>query len=310
MDGTAGDAASVSAGTDPSRAAVPDPAPAAVPAWVGRAVWRGIWQLIAAVLITAAALWFAGRSSDLIRYLIRAQLLAFALEPAVMWLHQRRAGAGAARPACCWSASCCCSWSSVSGWARCWPTRSRGRPGSCRSGSTTSTPTPSSTSAPRWCPPPARPSRGDDPAGHRVSAETSPSTSRRTPSRRIATTSPPSARASSPQPLVSRHGPASHPARRAGQTRNATRKVAVHRRPLPAPDLRPRWRLTPSDLPEHLVPALRTDGLVVHPGRLDLAQQRILGPPATQVLGRQRAPAAASSSARSAVAPAVAKRAP
>src|SRR5215216_6444516 len=90
MDGTAGDAASVSGGTDPSRAAVPDPAPAAVPAWVGRAVWRGIWQLIAAVLITAAALWFAGRASDLIGYLVLAQLLAFALEPAVMWLHQRR----------------------------------------------------------------------------------------------------------------------------------------------------------------------------------------------------------------------------
>jgi predicted PurR-regulated permease PerM len=34
-----------------------DPGPA-VPAWVGRAVWRGIWQLIAAVLITATALWF------------------------------------------------------------------------------------------------------------------------------------------------------------------------------------------------------------------------------------------------------------
>jgi hypothetical protein len=37
-----------------------------------------------------AALWFAGRASDLIRHLILAQLLAFALEPAVMWLHQRR----------------------------------------------------------------------------------------------------------------------------------------------------------------------------------------------------------------------------
>ena len=90
MDGKAGDAPSVSAGTDPSPAAVPDPAPAAVPAWVGQAVWRGIWQLIAAVLLTAAALWFAGRASDLIRYLILAQLLAFALEPAVYWLHQRR----------------------------------------------------------------------------------------------------------------------------------------------------------------------------------------------------------------------------
>ena len=90
MDGKASDPASVSAGTAQSRAVVSDPAPAAVPAWVGTAVWRGIWQLIAAVLLTAAGLWFAGRASDLLRYLILAQLLAFALEPAVMWLHQRR----------------------------------------------------------------------------------------------------------------------------------------------------------------------------------------------------------------------------
>jgi predicted PurR-regulated permease PerM len=90
MDGKASDAASVAAGTDQSRAVVSDPAPAAVPAWVGTAVWRGIWQLIAAVLLTAAALWFAGRASDLIGYLILAQLLAFALEPAVSWLHTNR----------------------------------------------------------------------------------------------------------------------------------------------------------------------------------------------------------------------------
>ena len=88
MDGKAGDAASAAAGTDQSRAVVS--APAAVPAWVGTAVWRGIWQLIAAVLITAAALWFAGRASDLLRYLILAQLLAFALEPAVSLLHTKR----------------------------------------------------------------------------------------------------------------------------------------------------------------------------------------------------------------------------
>jgi predicted PurR-regulated permease PerM len=61
-----------------------------VPPWVGRAVWRGIWQLIAAVLVTAALLWFAGQASDLIRYLILSQLLAFALEPAVAWLHHER----------------------------------------------------------------------------------------------------------------------------------------------------------------------------------------------------------------------------
>lgn len=90
MDGKAGDAASVAAGTDQTRAVVSDPAPAAVPAWVGTAVWRGIWQLIAAVLLTAAGLWFAGRASDLLRYLILAQLLAFALEPAVSWLHTNR----------------------------------------------------------------------------------------------------------------------------------------------------------------------------------------------------------------------------
>jgi predicted PurR-regulated permease PerM len=90
MDGKASDPASVAAGTDQSQAVVSDPAPAAVPAWVGTAVWRGIWQLIAAVLLTAAGLWFAGRASDLLRYLILAQLLAFALEPAVSWLHTNR----------------------------------------------------------------------------------------------------------------------------------------------------------------------------------------------------------------------------
>jgi predicted PurR-regulated permease PerM len=42
------------------------------------------------VLITAVALWFAGQASDLLRYLILAQLLAFGLEPAVTWLHERR----------------------------------------------------------------------------------------------------------------------------------------------------------------------------------------------------------------------------
>ena len=84
MNGNASDGATVTARADQSHVG------AAVPAWVGRAVWRGIWQLIAAVLITAAALWFAGRASDLLRYLILAQLLAFGLEPAVTWLHERR----------------------------------------------------------------------------------------------------------------------------------------------------------------------------------------------------------------------------
>jgi predicted PurR-regulated permease PerM len=61
----------------------------AVPAWVRRAIWRGIWQLIAAVLVTVAGLWFAGQARSLIRFLILSQLSAFALELAVTWLHNR-----------------------------------------------------------------------------------------------------------------------------------------------------------------------------------------------------------------------------
>jgi predicted PurR-regulated permease PerM len=67
-----------------------DATAAEVPPWVGRAVWRGIWQLIAAVLITLALLWAARQAGDLLRYLVLAQLLAFGLEPAVIWLHERR----------------------------------------------------------------------------------------------------------------------------------------------------------------------------------------------------------------------------
>jgi hypothetical protein len=76
MDGKASDAASVAAGPDRSQPG------ASAPTWVGTAVWRGIWQLIAAVLITATALWVARQASDLLRYLILAQLLAFGLDPA------------------------------------------------------------------------------------------------------------------------------------------------------------------------------------------------------------------------------------
>ena len=69
-----------------------------MPAWVGRAIWRGIWQLIAAVLVTATALWFAPQASNL----LLAQLLAFALEPAVSWLHQRRGWRRGSATACSW----------------------------------------------------------------------------------------------------------------------------------------------------------------------------------------------------------------
>jgi predicted PurR-regulated permease PerM len=88
MHGDAGDRVEV---TEP-RVADGDRVPeaGAVPPWVGRAVWRGIWQLIAAVLITLVALWFLRQARDLVRFLILSQLLAFALEPGVTWLHNRR----------------------------------------------------------------------------------------------------------------------------------------------------------------------------------------------------------------------------
>ncbi len=91
MDGETGEAVETpSAGppaAEPERTSAEE---AAEPSWVGRAVWRGIWQLIAAVLVTAAGLWSLRQASALVRYLILAQLLAFALEPAVTWLHQKR----------------------------------------------------------------------------------------------------------------------------------------------------------------------------------------------------------------------------
>jgi len=98
VDGETGEAVEP-AGTGPPAAGTGPPAAeperasaaaAAEPSWVARAVWRGIWQLIAAVLLTAAGLWSLRQASALVRYLILAQLLAFALEPAVTWLHQRR----------------------------------------------------------------------------------------------------------------------------------------------------------------------------------------------------------------------------
>jgi predicted PurR-regulated permease PerM len=59
-------------------------------AWVDARVSRGIWYVIAAVLVTAVGLWFLGQATDLVRYLFVSQLLAFALEPAVNWLHTQR----------------------------------------------------------------------------------------------------------------------------------------------------------------------------------------------------------------------------
>src|SRR6266516_1631919 len=62
VDGETGEAVQP-AGTGPPAAdagppaAEPERASAAEPSWVARAVWRGIWQLIAAVLLTVAGLW-------------------------------------------------------------------------------------------------------------------------------------------------------------------------------------------------------------------------------------------------------------
>jgi predicted PurR-regulated permease PerM len=60
------------------------------PAWVGTAVRRGAWTVVGVVLLTLAALWFASQARNLIRILIVSQLLAFALEPGVIWLHEKR----------------------------------------------------------------------------------------------------------------------------------------------------------------------------------------------------------------------------
>jgi hypothetical protein len=43
------------------------------------------------------------------------------------------------------------------------------------------------------------------------------------------------------------------------------------------------------DLQQHALLLLLPEGLVLHPGSLDLGQQRVVGPLATQVVGQQRA---------------------
>jgi predicted PurR-regulated permease PerM len=68
------------------RAPRPSSAP---PPWLHQTVRSGVWTFIGAVLLVLAALWFAHQARDLIRMLILSQLLAFAVEPGVMWLHER-----------------------------------------------------------------------------------------------------------------------------------------------------------------------------------------------------------------------------
>ncbi len=69
--------------------AAPDPSRSAPP-WLHAAVRSSVWTLIGAILIVLALLWFARQARNLIQMLVLAQLFAFALEPGVMWFHEKR----------------------------------------------------------------------------------------------------------------------------------------------------------------------------------------------------------------------------
>jgi predicted PurR-regulated permease PerM len=60
------------------------------PPWVPKLIRQGIWWTIFAVLVTLVALWLLGEERELVRYLVAAGLLALALEPGVIWLHEKR----------------------------------------------------------------------------------------------------------------------------------------------------------------------------------------------------------------------------
>ena len=62
-----------------------------IPEWMGKLVWRSLWQAVAVVLITLLGLKFLSSAQDLVRWLILSVLLSFALEPAVIYLHEKRA---------------------------------------------------------------------------------------------------------------------------------------------------------------------------------------------------------------------------
>ena len=68
------------------------PAPNATdpPPWVSAAIRQAIIWTIGGVLLTLAALWFLGQVRELVRYVVIATLLWIALEPAVIWLHEKR----------------------------------------------------------------------------------------------------------------------------------------------------------------------------------------------------------------------------
>ena len=62
----------------------------APPARTSELIRQSIRYAIGAVLVTLAALWFLDKQRNLIDYLILSSLLALALEPAVIWLHEKR----------------------------------------------------------------------------------------------------------------------------------------------------------------------------------------------------------------------------
>ncbi len=65
MDGETGEAVETASAGAP--AAEPERASAAAePSWLARAVWRGSWQAIAAVLLTAAGLWSLRQHADIV----------------------------------------------------------------------------------------------------------------------------------------------------------------------------------------------------------------------------------------------------
>jgi predicted PurR-regulated permease PerM len=61
-----------------------------IPEWMGKFIWRSLWQAVAVVLITLLGLKFLSLAQDLVRWLILSALLSFALEPAVIYLHEKR----------------------------------------------------------------------------------------------------------------------------------------------------------------------------------------------------------------------------
>jgi hypothetical protein len=84
-----------SAGTAP---AVDDGGAKDIPEWLGKLVWRSLWQLVAVALITLVALRFVYLAQDLVRWLILSFLLSFASSRPSSTCTRSGAGAVAPRP--------------------------------------------------------------------------------------------------------------------------------------------------------------------------------------------------------------------